>query len=102
MKSVISKAAGAKADVLLQPNANITFGAHELLALATPGHTSGCMSLYTTSNGGMVFTGDTLLIRGCGRTDFQGGESERLQPPKAGNTTIQTASGLELYLEVCC
>eukprot|EP00877_Chromochloris_zofingiensis_P012810 jgi/Chrzof1/7783/Cz02g36170.t1 len=78
VKSVISKAAGAKADVLLQPNANITFGAHELLALATPGHTSGCMSLYTTSNGGMVFTGDTLLIRGCGRTDFQGGSAAML------------------------
>src|SRR3546814_19021786 len=26
----------------------------------------------------MVFTGDTLLIRGCGRSDFQEGSSERL------------------------
>jgi sulfur dioxygenase len=27
---------------------------------------------------GIAFTGDTLLIRGCGRTDFQEGDSEQL------------------------
>ncbi|RYX99664.1 MBL fold metallo-hydrolase [bacterium] len=41
----------------------------------TPGHTNGCVSYYTE---GMVFTGDVLLIRGCGRTDFQQGSSEKL------------------------
>lgn len=43
---------------------------------ATPGHTAGCVT-YVTGDGPnqpqprMAFTGDALLIRGCGRTDFQ-------------------------------
>lgn len=43
---------------------------------ATPGHTLGCVT-YVTGDGPdqpnprMAFTGDALLIRGCGRTDFQ-------------------------------
>ena len=44
-------------------------------AISTPGHTHGCMSYHA---GNMVFTGDTLLIRGCGRTDFQQGSTEAL------------------------
>jgi glyoxylase-like metal-dependent hydrolase (beta-lactamase superfamily II) len=39
--------------------------------LPTPGHTAGCVTYYTESNGGMAFTGDAILVRGCGRTDFQ-------------------------------
>ena len=34
------------------------------------GHTAGCFS-YVLDDQSMVFTGDALLIRGCGRTDFQ-------------------------------
>ena len=37
----------------------------------------GCMT-YVWHDGGSVFTGDSLLIRGCGRTDFQQGSSEKL------------------------
>lgn len=37
----------------------------------------GCIS-YVWHEGGCVFTGDTLLIRGCGRTDFQQGSADRL------------------------
>lgn len=37
----------------------------------------GCMS-YVWHEGSCVFTGDALLIRGCGRTDFQQGSSDRL------------------------
>lgn len=48
-----------------------------LRAIATPGHTNGCMS-YITADQGMVFTGDTLMIRGCGRSDFQEGSAQRL------------------------
>ncbi|KAH7543942.1 hypothetical protein JRO89_XS15G0068200 [Xanthoceras sorbifolium] len=50
---------------------------------ATPGHTLGCVT-YVTGDGPdqpnprMAFTGDALLIRGCGRTDFQGGSSTQL------------------------
>lgn len=43
-----------------------------LEALATPGHTDGCLT-YVLRDKSMAFTGDALLIRGCGRTDFQQG-----------------------------
>ncbi|XP_019720884.1 persulfide dioxygenase ETHE1, mitochondrial isoform X2 [Hippocampus comes] len=43
----------------------------------TPGHTDGCVTLVTQDEG-VAFTGDALLIRGCGRTDFQQGCSKRL------------------------
>ena len=42
---------------------------------ATPGHTAGCVSYVFDDK---VFTGDALLIRGCGRTDFQEGSSDQL------------------------
>lgn len=44
----------------------------KLKALYTPGHTSDSYSLLMDDR---VFTGDTLLIRGTGRTDFQGGSA---------------------------
>ena len=43
---------------------------------ATPGHTNGCVSYVLP--GCAVFTGDALLIRGCGRTDFQQGDAGAL------------------------
>lgn len=76
-RSVISKSSGAKADVLLNPNEKIKFGRHELIARPTPGHTNGCMA-YICHEQGTVFTGDTVLIRGCGRTDFQEGDPATL------------------------
>jgi glyoxylase-like metal-dependent hydrolase (beta-lactamase superfamily II) len=63
------------ADGLLKDNESLEFGKFEVKALSTPGHTSGCTS-YLVEN--MVFTGDTLFIRGTGRTDFQQGSSETL------------------------
>lgn len=50
----------------------IAVGQIRLKALYTPGHTNESFSFYTE---GKVFTGDVLLIRGSGRTDFQGGDS---------------------------
>ncbi|XP_043540587.1 persulfide dioxygenase ETHE1, mitochondrial-like, partial [Chiloscyllium plagiosum] len=44
---------------------------------ATPGHTNGCVT-YVLNDRSIAFTGDALLIRGCGRTDFQQGSSESL------------------------
>ncbi|XP_075976634.1 persulfide dioxygenase ETHE1, mitochondrial [Anticarsia gemmatalis] len=76
-KSVIGKASGAQADVHLNDGDVVKFGKHKLLATATPGHTNGCLT-YICHEQGIAFTGDTLLIRGCGRTDFQEGSSEGL------------------------
>lgn len=53
----------------------LRFGAEELRAIQTPGHTAGSMSFLWR---GQVFTGDTLLIMGCGRTDFQSGSAKAL------------------------
>jgi sulfur dioxygenase len=62
-------------DVQIQDGQKLNCGSIVIEAIHTPGHTSGCMS-YKVGN--MVFTGDALLIRGCGRTDFQGGSSDEL------------------------
>lgn len=63
------------ADLMLQDGQSCFIGELELKVIATPGHTNSCMSFYIKDR---VFTGDTLLIRGCGRTDFQQGSSEKL------------------------
>ena len=55
----------------------ITVGALRLEARSTPGHTNGCTSYYEPE-AKRVFTGDTLFVRGCGRTDFQQGDSGTL------------------------
>ena len=62
----------AHADRLLRHGDRVSFGARTLDVRATPGHTSGCLS-YVLDDHSMAFTGDALLIRGCGRTDFQQG-----------------------------
>lgn len=76
-QSMISRSSGAKADILLEPNDQIEFGRHYLRVKPTPGHTEGCVT-YICDAQGVAFTGDALLIRGCGRTDFQGGSPEVL------------------------
>lgn len=78
VKSIISKASRAKADISLESGDKVNFGGFELEALATPGHTSGCLTFFLAGSPPMVFTGDTLLIRGCGRTDFQEGDASLL------------------------
>ncbi|KAI9999935.1 hypothetical protein NQD34_011778 [Periophthalmus magnuspinnatus] len=77
LKSAIGKHSGAQADLLLTEGDKIPFGRHCLVVRETPGHTDGCMTL-VMGDESMAFTGDTLLIRGCGRTDFQQGCSKRL------------------------
>lgn len=67
----------ACADMLLQHGELVRFGACSLEARETPGHTSGCTT-YVLSDRKMAFTGDALLIRGCGRTDFQQGDARTL------------------------
>ena len=67
------------AAVQLGDGQTLAFGAQTVLCLHTPGHTAGSMSyLWRTPSGDHVFTGDTLLIGGCGRTDFQSGSAQAL------------------------
>jgi sulfur dioxygenase len=65
------------ADRLLEHGDRIEFGARHLEVRATPGHTDGCIT-FVLDDRSMAFTGDALLIRGCGRTDFQQGDPGRL------------------------
>ncbi|XP_076869310.1 persulfide dioxygenase ETHE1, mitochondrial isoform X2 [Brachyhypopomus gauderio] len=77
LKSAISKHSGATADILLSDGDTISFGRHSLTVRETPGHTDGCVT-YVNEDHSMAFTGDALLIRGCGRTDFQQGCPKKL------------------------
>ena len=72
----------SKATCVSQPIHNrevIKFADLEIKALFTPGHTDDSYCYYTEiDNLKYLFTGDTLLINGCGRTDFQNGSSTDL------------------------
>ena len=73
---VHASAAGAScADRHLEAGDLVKVGSLRLLTLETPGHTDDSLSFVAN---GRVFTGDALLIRGCGRTDFQNGSAEEL------------------------
>jgi sulfur dioxygenase len=75
-KSVVHRDAGAMcADLLVTDGVPLQVGEIEILVLHTPGHTAGCVSYVI---GDRVFTGDALLINGCGRTDFQQGDAGML------------------------
>lgn len=60
------------ADIVSHDSMQIRVGELEIRVLHTPGHTPGCQSLFLADR---VFTGDALLINGCGRTDFQHGDA---------------------------
>jgi sulfur dioxygenase len=62
-------------DRMLEEGNVILFGREEILVIATPGHTPGSVSYLWRDR---VLTGDTLLIGGCGRTDFQNGSADSL------------------------
>lgn len=63
------------ADVLIKGGDFIPLGSSRIHVLFTPGHTDSDVCYLIP---GAVFTGDTLLIRGCGRTDFQSGDAGAL------------------------
>jgi sulfur dioxygenase len=74
-ETVVGKPSGmACASRQIGNGETLQFGELTLQALATPGHTNDSYSFYLASEG-MVFTGDTLLIGGTGRTDFQQGNA---------------------------
>ncbi len=63
------------ADHLLEDGETFKLSSLTIKTILTPGHTDGCTSYHIEDR---VFTGDTLFIRGCGRTDFQQGNSSTL------------------------
>jgi len=66
----------APAEMQLEDGDVVAFGGREHIAVIhTPGHTAGSMCYLWRGN---LFTGDTLLIDGCGRTDFQSGSAADL------------------------
>ncbi len=74
----LSSAYGAaNVDLPLAHGDVVRFGKEALEVRATPGHTDGCLS-FVTADHRMAFTGDALLVRGAGRTDFQHGSAGRL------------------------
>ena len=73
--AVGSAAEVACVDIPLEDGQELLLGDKKIKVLATPGHTNTCMSFLFE---GMIFTGDSLLVRSCGRTDFQQGSSEAM------------------------
>lgn len=75
---VLSRRFGADhVDVPVDQGDVLAFGNLALEVRATPGHTGGCIT-YVTTDRAMAFTGDCLMIRGTGRTDFQSGSADLL------------------------
>ena len=74
--SVVHQDAGTLCpDLLVSDGVRLQVGSLEFTVLHTPGHTQSCVSYHF---GDRVFTGDALLIGGCGRTDFQQGDPGQL------------------------
>jgi sulfur dioxygenase len=63
------------ADLEIHDGDLLSFGPYKLKVLETPGHTDTCLSFLCE---GRVFSGDALMIRTAGRTDFQQGSPEKL------------------------
>jgi sulfur dioxygenase len=75
-KAAVPLACGmVTADLQLEDGEELHFGGESIRALHTPGHTAGSMSYRWRD---CVFTGDSLLIGGCGRADFQSGDAGAL------------------------
>ena len=70
----------------------VPFGERALEVRATPGHTDGCLT-FVLDDHSLAFTGDALLVRGCGRCDFQQGNAQ---------TLYQSITGQILSLPECC
>ena len=62
-------------DQELKEGDEVVFGGITLKVLQTPGHSKGCICLYTP---GHLFSGDTLFSGTCGRTDLPGGSSAEM------------------------
>ncbi len=75
-QTALSEVAGVEcSDIPLKDGDVLELGSKAIKVLTTPGHTNTCLSYLFEDS---VFTGDALLIRGTGRTDFQQGDSKEL------------------------
>ncbi len=75
-RTVVRRSAGPPcADIHVDTGDVLHVGELAFEVRATPGHTDGCVAYVMEDR---VFTGDALLIGGCGRTDFQQGDAGRL------------------------
>ncbi|KAI3386419.1 hypothetical protein SNEBB_000926 [Seison nebaliae] len=76
-QSVLGSDSGGMADKYVKDNEKIKVGRFTFICRTTPGHTNGCVTYILLNPKSKqefcAFTGDALLIRGCGRTDFQQG-----------------------------
>jgi rhodanese-related sulfurtransferase len=76
----IALAATARAENVTLPLVHgdrVCFGGRALEVRSTPGHTDGCLT-FVLDDHSAAFTGDALLVRGCGRCDFQQGDAHTL------------------------
>ena len=77
--AVPQKSGASHVDLPVREGEAIRIGSLELQPLYTPGHTDDHHSYFLKgSDADRVFTGDALLIDGCGRTDFQNGDAATL------------------------
>jgi sulfur dioxygenase len=75
-KTAVSELASVDcADIQLKDQQELMLGNRKIKVLTTPGHTNSCLCFLFENK---LFSGDTLLIRGTGRTDFQQGSAEKL------------------------
>ncbi|MES2353251.1 MAG: MBL fold metallo-hydrolase [Pseudomonadota bacterium] len=75
-RSAVGQGCGAPGfDQQLVDDEEIGFGEEIIKVITTPGHTPGSVSFLWRDR---IFTGDALLIGGCGRTDFQNGDARKL------------------------
>jgi glyoxylase-like metal-dependent hydrolase (beta-lactamase superfamily II) len=74
-----ARSGAACVDLAIEEGVEIAIGALRLQPLYTPGHTDDHFCYLLEEEGGArLFTGDALLIDGCGRTDFQNGDAATL------------------------
>lgn len=69
----------AEIDAFAKDGDVFSFGSASMEAIHTPGHTPGSLSFHVAgSNGGKLFTGDTLFLGSIGRTDLWGGSFDEI------------------------
>lgn len=65
----------SRADRFLEDGDQLTIGRDVFTVINTPGHSQGGICLYN-NEAGIIFSGDTLFYRTCGRYDLPGSSEE--------------------------